>query len=344
MTLAVYANLRPGSYARFPKWYQRSALAIFLQLPPEQVTYEATLNALTYLQPERTRPWEAELYRRVLQTFHYRRKRVDIDSTGNELGGKLCQVLAKFGRAKTGTTSQRRQILVTFMVDQRGSLLGDELFPGNTNDAKTLASVNCRPRTDYEKEVATAPRVVDRGYANEKKVRELRRKEPFLVALRSKPKGLKLLEELGSWKRWTGIRPWVGATFLEREGVKWVVTWNEEVAGRNGDGRAAKLRKAMEDLAHQAKAVREGRVKSRSERDRKAVAILRKHGMARFPRVKGMRDGFGFTVEETEGLVTKGEEDGYQVYAATERWLTEGEVVDSYRSWDRIEKAIWKVS
>lgn len=104
------------------------------------------------------------------------------------------------------------------------------------------------------------------------------------------------------------------------------------------------MRKAKEDLAHLAQTVREGRVKIRSERDRKAGAILRMRGMARFLRVKRMRDGFGFTVEETEGLVTKGEEDGYQVYATTERWLTEGEVVDFYRRGDRIEKTIRTMS
>ncbi|EQD65754.1 transposase, IS4 family protein, partial [mine drainage metagenome] len=131
---------------------------------------------------------------------------------------------------------------------------------------------------------------------------------------------------------------------LERGGLKWVVTWSDEVAGRNGDGRAAKLTKAKEDLASLAKAVREGRVKSRSERDGKVGAILRKHGMKRFLRVKGTREGFGFTVEETEALTTKGEEDGYQAYATTERWLTEGEVVDFYRKRDRIEKAIRTMS
>ena len=345
LALAIYVNVRPGSYSRFPEWYRRSALPIFLQLPPEQVTYEATLNTLSYLQPERTRAWEATFYRRVLTTFHYRCERVDIDSTVKELGGKLCRVLAKFGRAKTGVTSKRRQLMVTFVVDQKGSLLGHELFPGNTNDMKTLAPVDRRLRTDYGEEVAEAPRVVDRGYASEKNVRALRRRhEPFLVALRSKPKELALLETLGPWKKWAEIRPGVRAASLERDGAKYVVTWNEEVAGRNGDGRSAKLRKAKEELAALAKAIREGRVKSRSERDRKAGAILRKYGMTKFLQVKGARSGFGFTVEEAGALAAKGEEDGYQVYATTEGWLTEGEVVDFYRRRDRIEKAIRTMS
>ncbi|MGI0055277.1 MAG: IS1634 family transposase [Thermoplasmata archaeon] len=345
LALAIYANLRPGSLWRFVEWYRRSPLPLFLQLPPDQVSYETTLNTLDYLQPKRTRPWESELYARVRRLFHYDVERVDIDSTVVELSGKLCRVLAKFGHSKQGGTSKHRQIMVTFLVDQRGSLLGHEVYPGNTNDTKTLASVDRRLREGYDPSVARAPRVVDRGYASLDNVRKLRRrKERFLVALRAQPKGLRLLEALGPQEQWPEIRPGVRAASLERDGVKYVVTGNDEVAERNGNGRRAKMTKARAALESLAKAVLEGRVTSRSERDAKVGAILRKFGMSRYLRVKGVRRGFGFTVEETGALETKEAEAGYQVYATTERWLTEGDVVTFYRQRDRIEKSIRTMS
>jgi transposase len=345
LALAIYANLHPGSLWRFVEWYRRSPLPLFLQLPPDQVTYEATLNTLDYLQPERTRPWESELYARVRERFHYDCERIDIDSTVVELSGKLCRVLAKFGHSKQGGTSKHRQIMVTFLVDQRGALLGHEVFPGNTNDTKTLVSVDRRLREEYDASVAKTPRVVDRGYASLENVCKLRRrKERFLVALRAQPKGLRLLETLGSQEKWLEIRPGVRAASVEREGVKYVVTWNDEVAERNGDGRRAKMAKARAALDTLAKAIAEGRVTSRSERDGKVGAILRRFGMHRYLRVKGVRKGFGFTVEETGALRAKEAEAGYQVYATTERWLTEGDVVMFYRQRDRIEKSIRTMS
>jgi transposase len=345
LALAIYANLRPGSLWRFVEWYRRSPLPMFLQVPPDQVTYDATLNTLDYLQPERTRPWENELYARVRKLFHYDCERVDIDSTVVELSGKLCRVLAKFGHSKQGGTSKHRQIMVTFLVDQRGALLGHEVYPGNTNDTKTLASVDRRLREEYDPAVAQAPRVVDRGYASLENVRKLRRrKERFLVALRAQPKGLHLLEALGPQEQWPEIRPGVRAASLERDGVKYVVTWNDEVAERNGNGRRAKMTKARTALDTLAKAITERRVKSRSERDAKVGAILRKFGMSRYLRVQGVRRGFGFTVEETGALTAKEAEAGYQVYATTERWLTEGDVVTFYRQRDRIEKSIRTMS
>ena len=109
-----------------------------------------------------------------------------IDSTVVELSGKLCRVPAKFGHFKQGGTSKHRQIMVNFLVDQRGTLLGHEVFPGNTNDTRTLAPVDRRLRRQYYPSVAKAPRVVDRGYASLGNVRKLRRrKERFLVALRA---------------------------------------------------------------------------------------------------------------------------------------------------------------
>ena len=345
LALAIYVNLRPGSLWRFVEWYRRSPLPLFLDLPPDQVTYEATLNTLDYLQPERTRPWESELYARVRRSFHYDCERVDIDSTVVELGGKLCRVLAKFGHSKQGGTSKRRQILITFLVDQQGSLLGHEVFPGNTNDTRTLTTVDRRLRKEYDRSVAEAPRVVDRGYASLENVGKLRRRrERFLVALRAQPKGLRLLEVLGPQGQWPEIRPGVRATSLEREGVKYVVTWNDEVAERNGNGRQAKMKKARAALDGLAKAIAEDRVKSRSERDAKVGAILRKFGMSRYLRVKGGRKGFGFTIEETGALEAKEAEAGYQVYATTERWLTEADVVTFYRQRDRIEKSIRTMS
>jgi transposase len=345
LALAIYANLRPGSLWRFVEWYRRSPLPLFLDLPPDRVTYEATLNTLDYLQPERTRPWESELYGRVRRLFQFDCERVDIDSTVVELSGKLCRVLAKFGHSKAGGTSKHRQIMVTFLVDQRGALLGHEVYPGNTNDTKTLASVDRRLREDYDTAVAQAPRVVDRGYASLENVRKLRRrKERFLVALRAQPKGLRLLETLGAQAQWPEIRTGVRAASLARDGVKYVVTWNDEVAERNGNGRRAKRTKARAALEGLAKSIAEGRVKSRSERDAKVGAILRKFGMSRYLRVQGVRRGFGFTVEETGALEAKEAEAGYQVYATTERWLTEGDVVTFYRQRDRIEKSIRTMS
>jgi len=342
LALAIYVNQRPGSMFRFIEWYRRSSLPIFLDLPPNDVTYDAALNTLDYLQPERTRPMEAGTYARIREFFHYQCERIDIDSTPVELGGALCRIIAKFGRPKNGGKSKRRQILITFFVDQKSVLLGHEVFPGNRNDAKTLKAIDKRLQTDYDTEVQGARRVVDRGYASLSNVGGMkRRKERFLVALRAHPKRLKLLEAIGiSQDDWHEIDRGVRATSVVKKDLKWVVSWSDEIAKRNGEGREAKMRKATEALNNLARAVKEGRIKSRTERDQKVGAILRKFGTGRFLRVEGVRKGFDFTVRDTGKADVKADDDGYQVFVTTELDMTEKDVVEFYRARDRIEKAI----
>ena len=337
LALAIYAALRPGSVWRFVEWYARSPLPWFLEMPPDAVTYDAALNALDYLQPERTAEWERVLYERIRELFNYSCERIDIDSTVLELEGTLCRLIAHFGRSKSGGVSRRRQILITFMLDQKSVLLGHEVFSGDRNDAKTLKKVNRRLK-GYD--IPDAPRVVDRGYASMKNILTWkRRREHFLAALKSKPKGLKLLDTLGTHTGWNVIGDGVYASSLIRDGLKWVVTWNDDVARRNGDGRRAKTEKAMNELNTLSKSIGNGRVKSRSERDRKIGTILRKHGVKRFIQVKGGK-GLAFTVTETAN-VEKGESsDGYQVYVTTEKQMSDADIVQAYRSRDRIEKAI----
>ncbi len=337
LALAVYAAFRPGSVWRFVEWYARSPLPWFLELPPDVVTYDAALNTLDYLQPERTAEWEKFLYERIRKLFDYSCERIDIDSTVLELEGTLCRLIAHFGRSKSGGVSRRRQILITFMLDQKSVLLGHEVFPGDTNDAKTLKRVN-RRLTGYG--IPHAPRVVDRGYASMKNILTWkRRKEHFLAALKSKPKGLKLLDALGPHTEWNVIGDGVYASSLIRNGLKWVVTWNDDVARRNGDGRRAKIVKVVNELDALSASIEKGRVKNRSERDRKIGTILRKHGVRRFLQVKGGK-GLAFTVKESAS-VEKGESsDGYQVYVTTEKGMSDADIVGAYRSRDRIEKAI----
>ena len=342
LALAIYANQRPGSVLRFVEWYRRSPLPIFLELSPEEVTYEASLNALDYLQPERTRSIEARTYARICETFHHHCERVDIDSTPVELNGTLCKVLAKFGRPKKGGKSKRRQILITFMVDQEKIMLGHEVFPGNTNDAKTLNKVDRRLRNDFNAEVQQARRVMDRGYASLSNVWAMkRRKERFLVALKARPERLKLLEEVGvPQEDWPEIEKGVRAASIVKKGLKWVVSWSDEVADQKEEGRDAKIKKAKDALKALAKSVRNGRIKTRVERDQKVGAILRKFGVGKFLKVQGTRPGFGFTVMETGKAKKKADQDGFQVFVTTELDMTEKDVVSSYRARDRIEKAI----
>ena len=340
IALAIYAAIRPGSVYRFVEWYRRGALSWLLELPVDEVTYDAALNTLDYLQPERTRKWERELYEIINREYKYRAERIDIDSTVVELEGTLCRMIAKFGRSKNGTgVGKRRQILITYMIDQEGILLGHEVFPGNRNDAKSLKRINRRLLEVYNQ--SEVPRVVDRGYASLKNIRVWkRRKEHFLAAVKSKVKSLDLLDKLGPRSEWEEIEEGWYVSSIIRGGIKWVVTWKDEVAKRNEEGREERIKKARKKLEELMNRIEKGRIKSRTERDRKIGEIVKRYEVRRYLEVKG-RKGIRFRVNEKSDKEEEIESmDGYQVYATTEVWMKDREIVKAYRERDRIEKAI----
>lgn len=76
-------------------------------------------------------------------------------------------------------------------------------------------------------------------------------------------------------------------------------------------------------------------VKSRSERDRKISTILRKCGVKLFILVK-RRENLAFTVMESASVGKSEASDGYQIYVTTEKVMSDADIVDAYRSRDRI--------
>ena len=78
-----------------------------------------------------------------------------------------------------------------------------------------------------------------------------------------------------------------------------------------------------------------GMVKSRSERDRKISTILRKCGVKLFILVK-RRENLAFTVMESASVGKSEASDGYQIYVTTEKVMSDADIVDAYRSRDRI--------
>ena len=120
---------------------------------------------------------------------------------------------------------------------------------------------------------------------------------------------------------------------LIRDGPKWVVT------RRKGDGRRTKIVKTLNELSALSKSIVNGTVKNRSERGRKIGTILRKHGVRRFIQVKGGK-GLAFTVTVSTNAVKGESSGGCQVCVTTEKDMSDADVVDAYRSRNRIENAI----
>lgn len=335
--MAIARNCDPCSCLQIPEWYSRSILPFFLRLPPSELTYWVVIRALDYLQPERTIPMQVALYENIRKVYGYGCERLDIDITSTYFEGDEC-VLAEFGYTRDHR-SDRPQIVVAFVVDQKGVLVTQRVWPGDRSDAKSLKPVDRCLRKDFGLDV---PVVIDRGMAAWENLDYMdRKKESYLVALRAEVKGTKLLEEITVPRdEWRDAGDGEVAASVVKGRRKYVVVWNASVAETNRKERESKVSRAEEELKLLLESVEKGEIKSRKQRDERTGYILRKHKVTRYLSVKGKREGFGFTVERKKALEDAEQYDGYQVFVTTELDLTEKEVAESYRTRDQVEKAI----
>jgi transposase len=335
--MALSRNCDPCSYYQLPDWFSRSALQFFLKVSQDEFTYDVALNALDYLQPINTIPMQVKLYENIRKAYGYECERLDIDLTSTYFEGHDC-VLAEFGHPR-GHSSDKRQIVIAFVVDQKGILVTHRVWPGNRTDVKSLKPVDRCLKNDFGLD---APRVVDRGIASWENIKYMeRKKERYLVALRAEVKGTKLLEDIKNLRdEWTKVGDDEVAISVIRSKRKFVVLWNASIAKTNKEERLSKVSKAEEEITKIMISVEKGKVSDKSERDEKIGYIKRKYGVTKYIETPDEVDGLNFTIKRRANLDEVEKYDGYQVFVTTELDLSEIEIIESYRVRDQIEKAI----
>jgi len=335
--MVINRNCDPCSYYQLQDWFSRSHLPFFLKLFPTELTYSVSLNALNYLQPENTIPMQVSLYENITQAYHYKCERVDIDLTSTYFEGEEC-IMAEFGYPR-GHSKDKLQIVIGFVVDQKGILVTHQVWQGNRTDSKSL-----KPMDRCIKKVfgIDAKIVVDRGMGTWENLKYMDRKnERYLVALKAGVKGTKLLKEIKTPRdEWIDVGDNQVAASVIQGRRKYVVVWNSSVARTNKKERDGNMKKAEDGLNKLLESVDKGDISSRSERDEKIGHIKRKYKVTRLIRTFGRKKGFCFTFKRTKLFKENEKYDGYQIFVTTEFDLNEKQVVESYRTRDQIEKAI----
>ncbi len=204
--------------------------------------------------------------------------RLDIDLTSTYFEGREC-VLAEYGHPG-GHSSDKLQIVIAFVVDQRGVLVTHKVWPGNRTDEKSLKPVDRCLKIEFNLD---AQRVVDRGMATWENLAYMdRKKERYLVALRAGIKGTRLLEEIRiPREEWVDVGDnQVAASFIKGK-RKYVVVWNASIAETNKKERKSKISRTEEELKDVLESIEKGEIESRTERDEKIGQIKKKYGVTR---------------------------------------------------------------
>ena len=334
----------PGSREWAAKWYKTTYLPFLLELPPKKVNARTLLRALEYLQPERTRPIEKDIYDEVRRLFGIEPSRVDIDLTSVYFEGKEC-LIAEFGYSRDGK-NDKMQVVVGLAVDQQGFLLTHIVFPGNRTDVKTLKQATHALRKDFG--ITKTLFVMDRGMISRTNIKYMDRKgDEYLIGLKLNKQEKALVDET----RGPGKDPWpafdekITATLIEKNEngrvKRYLIGKNGEITEKLRMERQGRIQKARRSLRNLKRLIRKGRIKSRKERERRTGGILKSNGVKRFFIVKGFRRGLDFTFRANQKKITEAERwDGVFVMVTTDLALGLKDMVETYRVRDQIEKAI----
>jgi transposase len=334
----------PGSREWAAKWYRTTYLPVLLKLPASKVYARTLLRALEYLQPERTRIIEKEIYDQIRKLFGIEPSRVDLDITSIYFEGEEC-ILAEFGYNRDGK-NDKMQIVVGLAVDQAGFLLTHFVFPGNRTDVTTLKRATHALRKDYG--VTKTLFVMDRGMISNTNIKYMdRKKDEYLVALKLNKHEKALVNEM----RGSGKDPWVKhdekitAILLDKtengRKKRYMLGKNGEIAGKLRLERKGRIQKARRALRSLKRSIKKGKTKSRKERERRIGGILKSNGVKRFFVIRGVREGLDFTFKLNQEKIAEVEKwDGVFVMVTTDMTLSIQDIIGTYRVRDQVEKAI----
>lgn len=334
--IAIGRNCCPKSLVKTVDWFKKSYLPLFLELPPEDFTYWVALRALDYLQPALTRKMQVKLYENIRKTYGYECERVDIDITSTYFEGDAC-ILALFGHTRDHRPD-RPQLVIAFVLDQKGVLVTHNVWPGNRTDSKSLKPIDRSLSQDFG---LNATRVTDRGFATTENLMYMdRKKDRYLVALWADVKSTGLLEKTPPREEWLKIEDGQYATSVVEGRRKYIIAWNESVAQTNRMDRETRVKNAENKLILLQESIKKGKVKSRQKRDGRIGHILRRYRVTKLITINAKRKGFDFSFSRSPRFESSFDYDGYQVFVTTELDMDEKAVIESYRERDRIEKAI----
>jgi len=195
-------------------------------------------------------------------------------------------------------------------------------------------------------DVEGAVRVGDRGFATEENIQYMdRKKEPYLLALELNNKEKGIANEAIQKDNWIKADDKVQITEVLRHengrDKKYLVSINSEKAENEKTARENRLKAAEEELARHQRAIAQGKVKSRSDRDKRIGNILQSNSVRSYIDYQGNKNGYGFRFWRLTDKIQEAERwNGVFVLVTTETYMTPLEMLGSYRERDRVEKAI----
>ncbi len=259
------------------------------------------------------------------------------DLSSSYFEGSCCP-LGKIGHSRDGKKN-KLQVNYGLLTDRRGCPIAVSVYPGNTNDAKTLMPQVRQLRKEFGLERIVL--VGDRGMISHKAIGELRELEglSWITALKSSQ--IRSLVEgealqLGLFDE----RSLFELSHEEYPGERLIACRNPELAKLRAYKRQQLLEATKRELEKVRASVRSGRLKGEDKIGVRVGRVVNKYKVAKHFELKIEEAGFDFTVLEAQ-VAAEAALDGIYVIRTNvpEAKMSAPEAVRSYKGLSAVERA-----
>lgn len=352
----IARSLNPYSVESTARWYPTTALPGLLDLEAERVTGDVLRNSLDYVTTDGMERVHEDLWERVRELYETPEDPLFYDLTTSYFEGSACP-LAAYGYS-SDKRPDKKQLLLGITVNPDMVPLHHDVYPGNKNQAKTVADAAMRIlELDLPGSIVL---VLDKGCATTPVRKDLRSGEitdagepiEYVASLRREgavPTTLAgidhsqfqpvTLPEGASPLAVTEVAP---PEELTEEGCRWIASYNEEKAERDADNRAENLEDAEEALKKVAERQYGSRPRSKDDLIEKAENLIRHHSVRELIELDVNERGpprLSWTLEE-DAVAEAANQDGKALFETTTEsdWLGPADVALAYRDRDTVEK------
>jgi transposase len=341
--MVINRCIEPVSRNKLRDWYEKTALPIFLGIPPDKVHPQIFYNAMNYLTDKTILRIQKELFQTVRRIYGIETSTIFYDLTSTYFEGMKCP-LGEFGHS-TDNRPDKLQINIGMGVDKDCIPITHDVYPGSVKDVTTVQSFVEKLKTEFGLENPIM--VIDRGMISEENLDQLiELGYDYIVARKLGPLESKIVYSVPDTEyvrtmlsNYSEDRElWLGETRVD--GKRWIICWNKNKAEDDKAFRETMIAKTIQGLEKVEKGCGKRHLKTKEQVYHKAYTVLEKYKTKRFFNININEHGAPRLKFE---LIDKEMEkadwlDGKYILETSSRNLLAVDIAQVYHDRDTIEK------
>lgn len=344
--MVINRCIEPVSRNKLRDWYEKTALPVFLGIPPDKVHPQIFYNAMNYLTDEVILKIQKELYKTVKRIYGIDTSAIFYDLTSTYFEGTKCP-LGESGYS-TDNRPDKLQINIGMGVDKDCIPITHDVYPGSVKDVTTVQDFAEKLKTDFG--LKSPIMVIDRGMISKENLDQLLELGyDYIVARRMGPAESGFVYQIPE-KEYTRAmlsnyseerELWLAETQVGKKRGRLIVCWNKNKAEDDKMFRETMITRTIQGLEKVKKGCGKRHLKTKEQIYHKTYTILEKYKTKRFFDIKifnkhgASRLKFELIDKEMENAVLL---DGKYILETSNHNLLAVDIAQGYHDRDTIEK------